>query len=62
MIIFFYRYNTWDRIKEKRNLNKTEGLNTIRQQQLYKLIQVEKKFLFTRFYVYYNQTEILNTL
>ena len=33
-----------------------EGLSTLK----YKLVNIERDFLFTRFYVYYNQTDILH--
>ena len=32
-----------------------EGLSTLK----YKLVNIERDFLFTRFYVYYNQSDIL---
>lgn len=61
--IFYFRYKTWDKIKEMRKFGYIEGLSTLRAYRVrYELLRIEKNPLFTRFFVSYNQTAILSTI
>jgi hypothetical protein len=61
--IFYFRYKTWDKIKEMRKFGYIEGLSTLRAYRFrYELLQIEKKLLFTRFFVSYNQTAKLSAI
>jgi hypothetical protein len=56
---FSIRYKILDEAKSNMKWSGiSEGLNTLK----YKLVNIEKNKLFTKIFVYYNQTEILGTL
>lgn len=55
-IFILKRYQVWDKIQETRKTTgKDEGLNTLK----YQVVEIEKTNLFTRFYVNYNQKQML---
>ena len=54
-LIIFFRENSVEKSKSLIKSGKDEGLNTV----IYQINRIELTYLFTRYYISYNETEIL---